>query len=187
MQKLILITGDLAAGKSTLAEHISKRYQIPTFTKDKIKELLCDRIGFSNREENLNLSYLSFDLLYHIFECFADTGSSVVLESNFRQNELDRLKTAAEQTGYEIVTIFLTGDLHILHQRYLNRASSGTRHPAHLSQNLDSIDDFIAVSKANVPKFLYGTIIPINTTLPDSPFDLSCDERIVHALSSCSV
>ncbi len=184
MQKLILITGDLAAGKSTLAEHISKRYRIPTFTKDRIKELLCDRFGFSNREENLNLSYLSFDLLYHIFECFANTGSSLVLESNFRQSELDRLKTAAEQTGYEIVTIFLTGDLHILHQRYLNRASSGTRHPAHLSQNLDSVDDFITVSKANVPKFLYGTIIPIDTTLPGKPFDLSGDERIVSVLST---
>ncbi|MCR5073772.1 MAG: AAA family ATPase [Clostridiales bacterium] len=183
MQKLILIMGDLAAGKTTLAGHISTRYNLPAFTKDRIKELLCDRIGFANREENLKLSYLSFEILFELFESFAKTGRSLVLESNFRQNELDRMIVAAQKSGYDTLTVFLTGDLHKLHRRYLERASFGNRHPAHLSQNLDRFEDFAAASTANNPKNLLGQVVVIDTTLPEMPSDLSGDERIRTFLS----
>lgn len=183
MQKLILIMGELAAGKSTLAGQIAARYKIPAFTKDSIKELLCDHIGYTNREENLKLSFLTFDILFRLFESFSEAGRSLILESNFRQNELDRLKAAAEKAGYETLTIFLTGDLHELHRRYLQRASSGGRHPAHLTQNLERFEDFAAVSQNTVPKNLFGQVITIDTTLPDSPPDFSADERIRTFLS----
>ena len=52
MKKLLLITGDLATGKSTYAKILSKRYDTNVFFKDSIKEVLGDTIGFSNREEN---------------------------------------------------------------------------------------------------------------------------------------
>ena len=44
--------GDLAMGKSTFANILSKRYDTNVFFKDSIKEVLGDTIGFSNREEN---------------------------------------------------------------------------------------------------------------------------------------
>ena len=56
MKKLLLITGDLACGKSTFGEILAKRYNSATFYKDKIKEILGDTIGFANREENIRLS-----------------------------------------------------------------------------------------------------------------------------------
>lgn len=52
MKKLLLITGDIATGKSTFANILSKRYHTNMFFKDSIKEVLGDTIGFSNREEN---------------------------------------------------------------------------------------------------------------------------------------
>ena len=52
MKKLLLIMGDLATGKSTFANILSKRYDTNVFFKDSIKEVLGDTIGFSNREEN---------------------------------------------------------------------------------------------------------------------------------------
>ena len=51
MKKLILITGDLATGKSTLAKKLSQNLKILSFTKDVLKEVLSDVIGFSNRQE----------------------------------------------------------------------------------------------------------------------------------------
>lgn len=178
MRKLILILGELAAGKTTLAEHISARYRIPAFTKDRIKELLCTKIGYANREENLNLSFLSFDILFHIFEGFAVSGQDLVLESNFRQHELDQLETAVKAAGYETLTILLTGDLDTLYRRYQERAVSGSRHAAHLSQDLSRFEDYASVSFAKNPRSPFGTVISIDTTLPDAPFDLSEDERI---------
>ena len=56
MKKLLLITGDLAAGKSRFASILSKRYGVAVMYKDKIKEVLGDTIGFKDREENKRLS-----------------------------------------------------------------------------------------------------------------------------------
>ena len=61
MKKLLLITGDLATGKSTFSNVLAKRYQITVFQKDSIKEVLGDHIGFTNREENLKLSQTLWD------------------------------------------------------------------------------------------------------------------------------
>lgn len=165
-RKLVLIVGELAAGKSTIAEYLAARFSVPCFTKDRIKELLCDRFGVGTREENLQLSYLTFDLLLHIFERFSASGQPLILESNFRQNELDRLEAAAGEAGYETLTLFLTGDLHVLHERFLARAASGSRHPAHLTQRLDAFEDFAAISCARNPRRLFGAVVTVDTTAP---------------------
>ncbi len=183
MRKLILITGELAAGKSTLARAIAVRYRIPAFTKDRIKELLCERLGFCDRTENLKLSFLTFDLLLEIFSVFAASGQPLVLESNFRQNELDRLETVVRAAGYETLTISLTGDLNKLYERYHARAASGTRHPAHLSQDLSDFSNFSAVSCAQNPRRLFGTVLTFDTTAEGTPADLSRNPQIAAFLS----
>ena len=40
--RLIIITGDLASGKSTLADALGKHLNVPVFKKDVIKEQYCD-------------------------------------------------------------------------------------------------------------------------------------------------
>lgn len=53
MKRLLILTGDVAAGKSTFAEILSKRYQTNVFYKDKIKEVLGDVIGiFQQRRKS---------------------------------------------------------------------------------------------------------------------------------------
>ena len=71
MGKLLLIMGDLATGKSTFANILSRRYDTQLFVKDSIKEILGDTIGFTNREENLKLSQATAALMYHIFSEFS--------------------------------------------------------------------------------------------------------------------
>ena len=46
MQRLIIITGDLATGKSTLASALSDELRIPFITKDRLKEIACDILVF---------------------------------------------------------------------------------------------------------------------------------------------
>ena len=70
MSKLILITGDLATGKSTLAKNLSKKLLINCFTKDDIKEKFCDMYGFRNREENRQMSVKATDFMIHTFGVF---------------------------------------------------------------------------------------------------------------------
>jgi predicted kinase len=65
MKQLIIITGDLAAMKSTLSKKIGNDLNIVCLNKDDIKEILGDSIGYQNREENLKLSYATFELMFY--------------------------------------------------------------------------------------------------------------------------
>ena len=56
MKRLIIITGDLAAGKSTLADLLSSKLEMLAIKKDVIKEKLCDVFDYKDREENKKLS-----------------------------------------------------------------------------------------------------------------------------------
>ena len=113
MKRLLILTGDVAAGKSTFAEILSKRYQINVFYKDKIKEVLGDVIGFSNREENLKLSDAAVQLMIRTFEEFAKLEKSLILEANFHKRELQQLQDIAKTYDYEVMTLVLEADLHM--------------------------------------------------------------------------
>ena len=94
MKKLLLITGDLACGKTTFAKLLSKRYDTNLYFKDSLKELLGDTVGFTDRASNLKLSKAAVQVMVHIFSEFAAMGKNLILEANFRSHELERLQQA---------------------------------------------------------------------------------------------
>ena len=141
MHNLILISGDLASGKSTLAASLSESLNVPFLTKDSLKEIACDAIGFTNREENRNLSISAVNSMIYVFEQAAKVGQDLILEANFRSDEMLKIKQLCDEYSYNAVLINLTGDINLLYQRFLDRLPS--RHPAHTSMNLDySLDRF---------------------------------------------
>ena len=143
MNKLIIITGDLASGKSSLAKSLSYALNIPCFIKDEIKERYVDMYGFSNREENRKLSIKAVEYMIEAYEKFALNHSDIILEANFRSEELNRLKELSEKYGYEVTLFVLRSDIEVLYQRFLERLPA--RHKAHTSMRLDeNIDKFAA-------------------------------------------
>lgn len=164
MRKLLLITGDIATGKSTFARILSQRYVTNVFTKDAIKEVLGDTIGFSNREENKKLSNASMKLMFFIFSEFGKLGTDLILESNFHRAELEELHQVAQSNGYDVLTISLYGDVKILHERYLNRMTKENRHPVHLSTTIDNFDDFKRCSDYLTSIENPGNVISVNAS-----------------------
>ena len=162
MSKLLLIMGDLATGKSTFANILSKRYNVNIFGKDTIKEVLGDTIGFANREENLKLSKATMELMMFLFSEFAKLGKPLVLESNFHTGELERLQKLAKEHDYEVLTIVLRGNVDVLHQRYLNRMRNENRHPVHLSTTLDVYEDFKGYLEHTRKEEIPGEWIEVN-------------------------
>lgn len=144
MGKLLLITGDLATGKSTFAGKLSQRYDINVFFKDRFKETLGETIGFSNREENLKLSVASAALMRMIFQEFCKLNKNLILESNFRQTELEMLHQMAKENGYEVLTVVLRADVTLLHSRFLHRLHHENRHPVHASGGFEEFENFSA-------------------------------------------
>ena len=164
MRKLLLITGDIAAGKSTFSEILSKRYHIATFQKDVIKEILGDSIGFHNREENKKLSDATIEIMCHIFSKIVVTGNSLILEANFHEAELKTLHSIAEENQYDVLTIVLRGDTDVLYLRYIHRMNEENRHPVHLTTTLDIKEDFVRTAEWIRNENVIGDTLPIEAT-----------------------
>ena len=141
MRNLIIITGDLAAGKSTLANSLSAELQIPCLIKDSLKEIACDAIGYETREENRELSIAAVNSMIYVFNQTAKVGEDIILEANFRNDEIKEIQEIAEDNDYQVLLISLVGDINLLYQRFLDRLPS--RHIAHKSLHLDySLESF---------------------------------------------
>jgi predicted kinase len=140
MKKVLLVAGNLAALKSTISTKLSKDLNSIVFNKDTIKEVLGDTIGFSNREDNLKLSYATFKLMKKLALDVLSIDDCVILESNFKPIELAELFHLCQIHGFRVFTLMLTGDPEVLYQRYLSRDLE--RHPVHRSTGLISYEVF---------------------------------------------
>lgn len=180
MKKLLLITGDLACGKTTFGKILSKRYDTNLFYKDKIKEVLGDTVGFANREENLKLSKAAVELMTLIFAEFAALEKNLILEANFRTHELEKLHALAARHGYSVLTLVFRAEIQLLHERYLNRIENENRHPVHIISVLSDFEDFTAyIAKAREER------VPGAVRMVDAnDFSYQSDEALLKALDA---
>lgn len=179
MNKLILITGDLAAGKSTFASWISQKFQIPWFCKDQMKEVLGDTIGFHNREENLKLSYATMELMFLHFVNLTKLHIDVILEANFHEKELIKIAGLAKKHQYDMITLDLQADLSILYQRYMHRANYEHRHPVHLSTPFDDFQEFRKYIETGRQEKRIGKVISVQA----NDFSYQRDPALIQEIS----
>lgn len=161
MKKLLIITGDLACGKSTFAEHLSVKYGVPLFCKDNVKEILGDTVGFSDRAENRRLSVASVQIMEHIFARLAERGQDMIAEANFRSEELEAFHKIAENSGFDMLTLRFTGDEAILFRRFRDRIEHGDRHPVHQSAGLKDLETFSAYLHTIRAEILPGRVVDV--------------------------
>lgn len=180
MRKLLLLTGDLACGKTTFGKQLSKRYDTNLYFKDSIKELLGDTIGFSDREENLKLSRAAVEMMTLIFSEFAQLGKNLILEANFRTHELEKLHEIAEQHGYEVLTLVFRAEPAVLHQRFLHRISHENRHPVHVIADLTEFDLFEDYLRKARSEFVPGEVLLVNA----DEFAYQTDEVLLNKLDA---
>ncbi len=128
----ILVTGIPAAGKSTMAEMIAERLKLPVISKDTVKELLFDNVGFQSREEKVNLGIASMEIMYYVAGQLMKAGQSFILENNFEYSSEQGIKTLLEKYQYSVLIITLTGDYKVIYRRFLERESSPDRHRGHV-------------------------------------------------------
>jgi predicted kinase len=161
MKKLLLITGDLACGKSTFGEILAERYNSAAFFKDKIKEILGDTIGFATREENIRLSVATMEIMTRIFMETAKTGGDIILEANFKEYEMERIYRIATKAGYDILTLVLRADMDIIYNRFVNRIENENRHPVHIS-GFDGYDSLKCYIDRGREQKCFGKVLEIN-------------------------
>lgn len=142
MNKLILITGNLASGKSTLAKSLGDYLGCVVINKDELKEIECDVFDYQTREENKLLSLAAMKNMIHFFSRVALTGADIILEANFRTDEICEIADIASENNYQVILFELLGDYDLLYERFLERMKN--RHKAHISIGLQNdFDKFV--------------------------------------------
>lgn len=129
---LILVAGMPATGKTTFAKYLSEQLQIPMVSKDEIKELLFDSVGFHSRAEKVALGAGSMEIAYYFTESLIRTKKSVILENNFENDSKPGLVKLTEKYHCNTITILFDGELTTVYRRFVERDKSPTRHRGHV-------------------------------------------------------
>lgn len=128
----ILVTGIPASGKSTMADYFAKELDIPAVSKDTIKEILFDDVGFVGREQKVKLGIAAMDIMYYIAGRLMQRNQAFILENNFEDASYDKLMEILNTYGYTAVTVRLTGDYEKIYERFAKRDRSPDRHRGHV-------------------------------------------------------
>jgi predicted kinase len=131
VNKIILVGGYPATGKSTFADKLSEELHIPCFKKDIIKETLGDGFGSDSIEVFKKGSYTTFLLMFHITKCLLQSGQGCILESNFALSEIEEIKILLEEYNSKCLTFRFISDLDVMYERYSERHNAGKRHWIH--------------------------------------------------------
>ena len=128
----ILVSGMPASGKSTIARQLSALMALPLLSKDSIKEILFDELGFSSREEKVRLGVAAMRTMYYAAGQLMRAGTPFILENNFEDASVEGIEALLKEHDCFGVTLRLTGEPSVIYRRFAARDLSGNRHRGHV-------------------------------------------------------
>ncbi len=166
-KNIIIITGELAAGKTSYGKKISEELNIPFFSKDKIKEILFDSFCDADLdyESKKKVGATAYSIFYYIIEEQMKVGMPLIAESNFVKESISIIKNLLNKYDYKSMTIRFEGDLKILHKRFLEREYSSERHMGLVANGVfDNFEDFKKTSAKSKEFKINDNEILVDTT-----------------------
>lgn len=144
-----------------MAHQLGEALQYPVFSKDEIKEVLFDQLGWTDAAWSKKLSVAAYRVMdYAIAESLA-TGSGIIAESNFlAEFDSERMRNFMKRFAPKTVQILLFCEETIRSQRFFDRASRGDRHPGH--HDLDQFQRNIRTVRC-APLTIEAPLIEIDT------------------------
>ena len=168
--KIIIVEGYLASGKSTFALKLSESLTIPYFIKDTFKIALCENISVNDRNESSRFSAVTFDGMMYAIERLFEVGYPVIIEGNFvpegvkRIDESKIIRGIINKYSYKSLVFKFSGDTKILHRRFIERERLPERGQVNKMGFEPSYTEFDAWCH-NLDKFdVGGKVIKIDTT-----------------------
>lgn len=139
--KILLISGPPAAGKTSFTNFLSQKLNLPSITKDGIKEVLFDTLGWQDEALVKEFSKVSFELLYFLLEKQLYSKKSVIIEGNFiPEVAIDRIKPMLADNSGSILEFYFYAHSDLLRERFKRRITENQRHPGHIRKSLAEIN-----------------------------------------------
>jgi predicted kinase len=163
--QLIIVTGRPGAGKTTLAKWLAQELQIPFISKDSIREVLFERLGWNDRAWAQLLGRATVDLMFYFAQMQLEVGHSLILDNAFDPAlSSPRFRDLKTRHHAETLQIVCNADRETLFQRFKARAMSGNRHPGHGDEHVfDQLRSHLARERSPILE-IGGTIIEVDTT-----------------------
>lgn len=163
--KLIIVTGRPASGKSTLAKWLSQELELPLVSKDNIREILFERLGWKDRPWAQLLGRASVDLMFYFADAELGVGNSIIMDNSFHPPiSTPRFQDLKEKFDAGSVQIICHSTKEILFERFKARAKTGNRHPGHGDNDvLDELYKYLADEKPQILD-IGGLVIEVDTT-----------------------
>jgi predicted kinase len=162
---VVIVCGPSGGGKSSLTGPLSQLLSLPVISKDDLKEVLFDSLGWGDRERSRALSEASYRLMFHLAERQLAAGRSCILEANFRPEAGAALRVLGARVPFRAIRVRCFADPEVLLERLKCRTQDRLRHPGHLdAELLPEAGTLIQEGSVEVE----GPLIEVDTTDPQS-------------------
>src|SRR5689334_19364529 len=121
---LVVVTGMPSSGKTTVAEALAARLQLPLVAKDDLKESLFGTLGPGDVAWSGRLGDAAYELIFTLARRMLAAHVSLIVEANFFAGQAARFRALP---GHRLVQLHCDAPLPLLLERYAARE----RHPGH--------------------------------------------------------
>ena len=130
----VIVTGLPATGKTSIARRIARVHSLPLLTKDEVKEILFERLGWGEREWSRRLGRASSAILLQFLRAHVAAGLPCIIESNFPPEAAPELLALLREQPFRPFQVVCRTRGDELYRRF--RARTGRRHPGHGDEQL---------------------------------------------------
>ncbi len=147
---LVVVTGLPGTGKTTIAERLGEQLSLPVLRKDAFKEMLFDRLGWSDEDWSDLLDVACYDMLWYLCDTELHAGRTIIVESNFEpEAHAARIEALGQEHKAHLIEVLCRTDRPVLVERFKERVESGERHPGHAEQSEEVMEE------EAIPKLLH--------------------------------
>ncbi len=162
---IILITGAPGTGKTTLARTVAESLNLPLVSRDDIKAVILDSLGWGDRDWSKKIGKLSYQLMDYVIQGHLDAQNSLIVESAFNpQFENAKFKQWQDKYNFSCIQIFCYASNEVVLERWSTRASHDKDHPSY-TEGQEGLEDLKAglSSGAYDALEIKGSTIKVNT------------------------